>query len=86
MFIGGAILLKKKMVVHARWYGKLATVLFVLAFASIFFLKQEQRYLSNFIFIVPVTWWLVAYIQYGIQNMLPVLKAESEDPTKKKDS
>ena len=86
MIIGGAILLKKKMVVHARWYGKLATVLFVLAFASIFFLKQEQRYLSNFIFIVPVTWSLVAYIQYGIQNMLPVLKAASEDPAKKKDS
>lgn len=86
MIIGGAILLKKKMVVHARWHGKLATVLFVLAFASIFFLKQEQRYLSNFIFIVPVTWSLVAYIQYGIQNMLPVLKAASEDPTKKKDS
>jgi len=85
MIIGGAILLKKKMVVHARWYGKLATVLFVLAFASIFFLKQEQRYLSNFIFIVPVTWSLVAYIQYGIQNMLPVLKAASEDPAKKKE-
>jgi len=84
MIVGGMILLRKKeIVVHARWYGKLATVLFVLAFASLFFLNEEQRYLSDYIFIIPVTWSLVAYIQYGLQNMLPALKdGQSDQPPK----
>lgn len=74
MIIGSTILLKKhEMVVYARWYGKLATILFVVAFASLFFLPQEPKGLANYIFIVPVSWSLYAYIRYGLNYLLPRL-------------
>lgn len=79
MVIGGAILLRKmNFVVHARWYGKLATVLFVLAFASLFLLRQDQRHYANYIFIVPITWSFIAYIQYGLTNLLPAVRKAAE--------
>jgi cardiolipin synthase len=75
MVIGSTLLLRKKdLVVHARWYGKLATSLFVIAFASLFLLHKDQRYLANYIFIVPIVWSLYAYYLYGRQNVLPLLK------------
>ncbi len=85
MIIGGAILLRKmNLVVHARWYGKLATVLFVLAFASLFLLSQDQRHLAKYIFIVPITWSFIAYIQYGLTNLLPAVRKAAEE-TKESD-
>lgn len=75
MVIGGYFLLKKrKVIVQARWYGKLGTVLFVAAFASLFLLPADQQHLANFIFAVPVTWALVVYLLYGIQFMIPHLR------------
>lgn len=74
MIAGSALLLKKKeLVVFAKWYGKLATVLFVVAFASLFFLKQDQTWISNYIFILPIAWSLYAYMRYGLQYLIPVL-------------
>jgi cardiolipin synthase (CMP-forming) len=68
MIIGSAILYKKReTVVFAKWYGKVATVLFVAAFAALFFLKQDQAWLGGVIFILPVAWSLYAYLRYGFQ-------------------
>jgi cardiolipin synthase len=74
MVIGGFILYRRwKVIVHARWYGKLATVLFVLAFASLFFLSDSQAYLANYIFAVPVIWSLYAYVMYGLRFLWPLI-------------
>jgi len=79
MIIGSALLLKKKdTVVFAKWYGKLATVLFVIAFAALFFLKSDQVHLANYIFALPAAWSIYAYTRYFLSYLLPIL-------TKKKD-
>lgn len=78
MIAGSAILLRKqKTVVFARWYGKTATFLFVLAFASLFFLPRDQLVLANYIFLIPVVWSLVAYFAYGIKFVLPLLRRKN---------
>jgi CDP-diacylglycerol--glycerol-3-phosphate 3-phosphatidyltransferase len=67
MIIGGAVLFKKKaFVVTAAWYGKLATFLFVLAFAGLFLLPRDQQLWAHLIFVPPVAWSLYAYYRYGI--------------------
>ena len=67
MILGGALLLRRfDKVVPARWYGKVATVLFVFAFASLFFLPQDYYWLANYIFILPMFFSLYAYVGYGI--------------------
>lgn len=84
MIIGSAILVRhKEVIVQSRWYGKLATVLFVIAFASLFLIDKDQRHLANYIFIVPVAWSLIAYIEYGRTNGLPLLKEMMADYQKK---
>ncbi len=66
MLIVGAYLWRsKRVVVHAKWYGKAATVLFVLALAVVFFIPYEQRYLTNYIFILPVAMSSFAALAYG---------------------
>ena len=66
MILGSLFLLRHfEIVVYARWFGKLATVLFVLAFASLFFLPRELSYLAHYIFIPPVACSLYAYFRYG---------------------
>lgn len=72
LIIGGFILYRRwQIVVYARWYGKLATVLFVGAFASLFFLSASQVDLANYIFAIPVAWSLIAYVLYGFRFLLP---------------
>ena len=67
MILGGVFLLRRlDRVVPARWYGKAATVLFVMAFAVLFFLPRDYYWLSNYIFIPPMGLSLYAYICYGI--------------------
>lgn len=67
MVAGSAVLFsREKMVVYAKWYGKVSTVLFVLAFASLFWLPQEPDYLPVLIFIPPLVWTVYAYVRYGI--------------------
>ncbi len=66
MILGGAVMLKRfEVVVFAHWYGKLATVLFVVAFGSLFFLPDSLNYLTHYIFIPPVVCSLYAYTRYG---------------------
>lgn len=65
MIIGSSLILRKKeTVVFAEWFGKLGTLLFVAAFASLFFLTREQRWLGAYIFIAPVIWSLYACFRY----------------------
>lgn len=67
MVAGSALLLRKdRMVVFAQWYGKIGTVLFVLAFAVLFFLHTDQRQLAAVIFILPVGWSLYACFRYAM--------------------
>ena len=76
MVLGSLIMLKRfDTVVPARWYGKLATVLFVLAFSALFFLPQDKFWLSHLIFIPPVSVSLFAYICYGV-NFLRLRRQE----------
>lgn len=78
MIAGSAILLRKQStVVFARWYGKIATFLFVLAFTSLFFLPRDRLVLANYIFLVPVVWSLLAYFAYGIKYVLPLIRKKN---------
>ena len=78
MIAGSALLLRKeKTVVFAQWYGKIGTVLFVLAFAVLFFLGQEQFWLAQLIFVPPVLWSLYACYRYAQAYMHP-LKNQGE--------
>ena len=80
MIAGSALLLKKdRTVVFAQWYGKIGTVLFVAAFAVIFFLKTEQSYLAGWIFLLPVVWSLYACFRYAVANYLPHTAASQSD-------
>lgn len=65
MIIGSTMILKKnETVVFAEWFGKLGTILFVAAFACLFFLTSEQRWLGAYIFIAPIIWSLYACFRY----------------------
>ncbi len=76
MIIGGLLLLRRfDKVVPARWYGKLATVLFVAAFAVLFFLPPGYYWLTNYIFILPLFFSLYSYVGYGI-NYIKVRREE----------
>lgn len=67
MILGSVFLLRRfDEVVYARWYGKLATVLFVAAFASLFFLPSGYYWMAHYIFIPPMLVSLYAYVRYGI--------------------
>lgn len=75
MIIGGIFLLRHgNIVVHAEWYGKLSTVLFVAAFAILFLLPPEQRDIGNYVFIVPILWSVYAYARYYQTNVGPWLR------------
>lgn len=65
MIVGGAILWHRRTVVNSQWFGKLATVLFAAAFASLFFLPHEKSYLSNYIFVVPIAASALALVKYA---------------------
>ena len=71
MIIGGTYLLKThKIVVHSKWYGKLSTVLFVLALASVFFIQHDfpdnWRLITNLVFVLPVLVSSFATVCYGV--------------------
>ena len=74
MVAGSALLLKKKStVVFAQWYGKVGTVLFVMAFAALFFLTNEQRWLADYIFIIPIAWSLYVCVRYTMAYLQPFI-------------
>ena len=79
MIVGSWILLRKReLVVYAKWYGKVATILFVVAFACLFFLPPDQTALAGYIFIPPVVCSLYAYLRYGLDALLPAMKERKE--------
>lgn len=73
MMIGGGyfLLKRRKVIVQARWYGKLGTVLFVACFAVLFLLPADKQHWASYIFTIPVGWALVVYLMYGIQFLIP---------------
>jgi cardiolipin synthase (CMP-forming) len=82
MIIGSLILYQKQeIVVFAKWYGKLATGLFVAAFTSLFFIKPANPTLAGLIFIVPVVFSLYAYARYGA-SFIRMRLQRKKDPTK----
>ena len=87
MIAGSALLLKKdKTVVFAQWYGKIGTVLFVAAFAVLFFLKENQQHVAELIFILPIAWSLYACFRYAMTNFRKHDQAEpTADPGDNKD-
>ena len=78
MIIGGTVLLKKyKLVVYSKWYGKLSTILFVLAFCVLFFLPADMNQQSGYLFIIPLTISFIAYSKYTFDNVVPVVFKKS---------
>jgi CDP-diacylglycerol--glycerol-3-phosphate 3-phosphatidyltransferase len=79
MIVGGAVLLKKfRLVVYSKWYGKLATVLFVLAFCLLFFVPDDLVSKSGYLFILPLAISLFSYVKYGFDNVIPVIYRKSK--------
>lgn len=79
MIIGGTVLFKKyRMVVYSKWYGKLATVLFVLAFCILFFIPNSDSVTAGYLFIIPIVISFYAYIKYGFDNVIPVIYRRSK--------
>lgn len=67
MVAGSAVLFRRnRTVVYAKWFGKVSTVLFVMAFAALFWLPQEPGWLPGLIFVPPLAWSVYAYIRYGL--------------------
>ncbi len=74
MIIGGFVLLHNSdIVVHAEWYGKLSTVLFVAAFAVFIALPPELQN-GALIFSIPIAWSIYAYARYYRTNIAPWLR------------
>jgi CDP-diacylglycerol--glycerol-3-phosphate 3-phosphatidyltransferase len=81
MVLGGAYLLQsRQLVVHSKWYGKASTVLFVLAFASVFFVSSDQSHLTKYIFIAPVLMSTYATVRYGITMIKDSTKLSDPKP------
>jgi cardiolipin synthase (CMP-forming) len=79
VIIGGAILMKKyKLVVYSKWYGKLATTLFVLAFCILFFLPPGYNHISGYLFILPLCISIAAYLKYLFDHLIPVVFYKSK--------
>jgi len=81
MILGGAYFLQqRKLVVRSKWYGKTSTVLFVLALATLFFLREETRYLASYIFIAPVLMATFSTVCYSVTAVRNFEKLGDEAP------
>lgn len=81
MVLGGAYLLQsRQLVVHSKWYGKASTVLFVVAFAMLFFVTDDMRSITSYIFILPVLMSTYATIRYGITMIKDSTKLSDAHP------
>ncbi len=79
MIVGGYIMLRRwKIVVKSLWYGKVSTVLFVAAFAALFFIDPYQTRLAGYLFSVPVTWSVLAYVLYGLRFLYLIFKKKAD--------
>ena len=67
MIAGSAMIYRKnEQVVYAKWHGKITTVLFVIAFAALFWIPNEPDWLAGAIFVPPILWSFVSYVVYGL--------------------
>ncbi len=74
MLIGGTVLLTKyKLVVYSKWYGKLSTILFVMAFCVLFFIPESYNHITGYLFIPPLVMSLISYGKYFADNVVPVV-------------
>jgi cardiolipin synthase len=79
MIIGGAVLLKKyRLVVYSKWYGKLATIIFVISFCFLFFVPEDLVSMTGYLFILPIALSLFAYVKYFFDNLVPVIYKKSK--------
>lgn len=71
LVIGGAVLFNKRdIVVGAQWFGKLTTILLIVAFSFAMLLPNDYIYLIPYIFVVPVSmsvFSLLSYIRYYLE-------------------
>jgi len=82
MIVGGLFLLRRyKLVVYAKWYGKVATFLFACAFAAtLLFIAPGDERVAGFFFLVPILLAIYSYIQYGRENLLPQIRGDRNGP------
>lgn len=84
MVIGGMIMFRQRDVfVDAQWFGKLTTILLVIAFSFAMLLDDQYVHLIPFIFIVPVSlsiFSLLSYIRFYLNS-----NEEKDDSTTDKD-
>jgi cardiolipin synthase (CMP-forming) len=82
MIVGGLFLLRRyKLVVYAKWYGKVATFLFACAFAAtLLFIGPGEERVAGLFFIVPILLAIFSYIQYGRENLLPQIRGDRNGP------
>ncbi|HHT44075.1 MAG TPA: CDP-diacylglycerol--glycerol-3-phosphate 3-phosphatidyltransferase [Fastidiosipila sp.] len=70
MVFGSIFVLKNKdLVVHSSLIGKIATFLFVVAFAALFWVPSEPRYIRDLIFLPPVLVSFIATVFYASRNL-----------------
>lgn len=67
MSIGSMILLSQNIVVYAHWVGKIATILFTVAFTTCLFLPEEALVYRHLIFALPTLCAILAFTHYGKQ-------------------
>ncbi|MHB1483177.1 MAG: CDP-alcohol phosphatidyltransferase family protein [Saccharofermentanales bacterium] len=79
MIVGGTVLFKKyRLVVYSKWYGKLATILFVMAFCVLFFIPKEYVTQAGYLFILPLAVSFYAYSKYFFDNVIPIIYHKSK--------
>lgn len=66
MILAGIFMWKRSCVVSAKWHGKIATVLFAFAFASVFLFSNASDPVSRRILYAAVFMAIVAWIGYFI--------------------
>lgn len=69
MIIGATLLFARQQVVYATWPGKVTTVLFVIAFAAMFFLDHEDPYIVNLMFVPAAIMAIVSFSIYVNQYL-----------------
>lgn len=65
LVLGGALLFRKRdVVVGAQWFGKMTTVLLVIAFSIAMLIHSDYLYLIPYIFIIPVSMSIFSLLSY----------------------
>lgn len=79
MIVGGTVLFKKyRLVVYSKWYGKLATILFVMAFCVLFFIPKQYASQAGYLFVLPLAVSFYAYSKYFFDNVIPIIYHKSK--------